>query len=64
MEERYHVGDVGCDWEVCPCTEAGLKAWASAAGAKGDGHAKKKGDHTGRWAWFVRWVMGLVQAGK
>ena len=39
-------------------------AKACATGAKGDGHAKKKGNHTCRWAWSVRWVMGPVQAGN
>ena len=34
---------------------------AQDAGARGDEHAKKKGDHTDRWVWSVRWVMGLCK---
>ena len=39
-------------------------ARARAVGAKGDGHAKKKGNHTCGWAWSVRLVMGPVQVGN
>ena len=62
-ENETHAGDMGCGWEVCPRTGAGLEAWVCVAGAKGDGHSKKKGDHTSKWAWSVCWVMGLALLG-